>query len=201
MTDKPSGQLRQLRARDWFRIALGAGIVALIAGLIAFNVLKDDNTVSVDDLVQGVPELSLEGPDLNLGDPIGTIEFETLAGGTMSTAQWVGTPTILNFWRSDCVPCVTEMPLLEQAASILSPRVHIIGVNVSEQIEPATAMLTRLAITYPQIRDPQAVFARRTHGTVLPRTIVIDSSGKFAAERDFALTSVDQLTELLTGVT
>ncbi|NDD87046.1 MAG: TlpA family protein disulfide reductase, partial [Actinobacteria bacterium] len=38
-------------------------------------------------------------------------------GRTISSADWIGTPLVLNFWYSTCEPCRREMPLLAATAS------------------------------------------------------------------------------------
>jgi thiol-disulfide isomerase/thioredoxin len=61
---------------------------------------------------------------------------------------------VLNFWRSDCPPCVEEMYLLNQQAQQL-PAVKFIGI-ATEEAAKANRFLARYPAGYLQLGAPLA---------------------------------------------
>ena len=39
-------------------------------------------------------------------------KFVTLNGDSLEVNQWKGKVTVINFWFSNCAPCLAEMPVL-----------------------------------------------------------------------------------------
>ena len=60
-----------------------------------------------------------------------------------------GRPVLLNFWGSECPPCIAELPLLFAQAP-RHPGLQFLGIAV-DQRAAATRFLARLQPTYPQL--------------------------------------------------
>ena len=110
-------------------------------------------------------------PDLALRDP---------AGGTLSKADLAGKPVLINLWATWCVPCVTEMPLLDELAAELGDSVTVL--TVSEDIQGAEKVVPFFAernfAHLPQWLDPDNSLAVSYGGTGLPLTVLYDAEGK-----------------------
>ena len=75
----------------------------------------------------------------------------------VTLAEFSDRPVLLNFWRSDCPPCVHEMPLLEaqHVTLLLSPLDTLLGFEHAPEND-AERMRARAAIN--RLRDGAALF-------------------------------------------
>ena len=91
-------------------------------------------------------------------------------------SNYAGQSVVLNFWSSDCPPCVAEMPLLEQV-SARHPEVQFLGIAVDGRIKARQFLLTQ-HVNYPQAVAPlqsEGILRRFGNRTgALPFTVVLD---------------------------
>jgi cytochrome c biogenesis protein CcmG/thiol:disulfide interchange protein DsbE len=152
---------------------------ALLAGLAASFVLDDDEPAptAAPSRMEVVPAASPE-PDELLG-----VELVTVDGAKTSLARLLGpTPVVVNLWAQSCVPCITEMPMLEQVDRD-DDRVTFLGVNVLDRLDKAKAMAARTGITYPWVRDPDGDFGAAARTAGLPDTLLVDTDGTVLATK------------------
>lgn len=98
---------------------------------------------------------------------------ETLDGQTIDLDTYRGKPVVLNFWATWCGYCVQEMPdLVKFAAS--HPEVNVIGVNVNDNKDDATAFVSRQGMKFPIIFDPNAGFFDQFQSQGLPTTVFLN---------------------------
>jgi thiol-disulfide isomerase/thioredoxin len=92
--------------------------------------------------------------------------------------QFAGRPMVLNFWSSDCPPCIAELPMLFKEATQY-PQVQFLGVAVENRAN-ATKFLVRQGVTYPQVVAlPTTDGIMRRFGNpkgILPYTVVLSKS-------------------------
>jgi len=93
--------------------------------------------------------------------------------------------TVVNFWDTECPPCVREMPLLNRISK-LHPDVLFIGATVSER-NKARDFLDDHPVGYLQLAKPPdpGGFLRRFGDPVgaLPHTIVLNNDHSLCAMR------------------
>ena len=115
------------------------------------------------------------------GQPLPAVELSDPGGARLATADLKGTPVLLNLWATWCVPCVTEMPMLDELAGELGDSVRVVTVsqdmNGAEVVAPFFAQ--RKFAHLPQWLDPKNSLAVAYGGGAgLPLTVLVDAEGK-----------------------
>jgi thiol-disulfide isomerase/thioredoxin len=115
------------------------------------------------------------------GDPIPAVELVDPAGTTLALAEMTGKPMLLNLWATWCVPCVVEMPMLDELAGEMGEEVRF--VTVSEDMKGAELVAPFFKEkgfkNLPQWMDPQNDLAIQFGGgAALPLTVMYDAQGK-----------------------
>lgn len=111
------------------------------------------------------------------------------ANRTVALSSFRGHPIVLNFWGSWCAPCQQEMPVLAAAAHREGTRVTFLGVDLEDTRNGAQAMLTRYAVSYPSVFDPNDTLAAPYQVVGSPTTVFIDSKGDVVGRVQGALTA------------
>lgn len=112
-----------------------------------------------------------------------TMEDEN--GDSVTLADYIGKPLVLNFWASWCGPCKSEMPDFDAAYQELEGEVEFLMVNVTdgsrETLESAKAYVAEQGYTFPVYFDTalEGYMAYGIQG--LPNTFFIDSEGYMVA--------------------
>jgi cytochrome c biogenesis protein CcmG/thiol:disulfide interchange protein DsbE len=98
--------------------------------------------------------------------------------GTMSLADWHGTPLVVNFFASWCPSCLAEMPSFERASHDYAGRVVIVGVDTQDSAAEGLRLARQLGITYPLLADTShADLYALLHGQGMPVTAFIRRDG------------------------
>jgi cytochrome c biogenesis protein CcmG/thiol:disulfide interchange protein DsbE len=170
------GTSPQRRSR---RLILGVSLLAGVAALVAMF------TVSV-----GRPVRPVDTPIV--GQPAPAFDLERLDGGRLSLAELRGSPIILNFWASWCIPCREEAPLLTAAAADYEARgLRVIGVVYQDSAENARGFMGRYGQTYPGLLDPDGRTAIDYGVFGIPETFFIDAAGFVRSRQIGAVTAQD----------
>ena len=155
------GRGRRIRRR-W----IVAGTALLVAGVGTWQGLAAKGTSS--HVLTGQTGRPAPGFDL----PVPTDPTVHL-----SLAHFRGKDVVVNFWASWCVPCRTEMPLLESAFRELKGKIDFLGIATNDSPNAARAFLAQVGVTYPAVSDQNAGVAT-TYGVYgLPTTVFVSPSG------------------------
>ena len=108
------------------------------------------------------------------------IELENLDEGrpAVSLASYRGTPVVVNFWGSWCVPCRQEMPDFQAEHRRLGDRVVFLGVDEKDNRDAARRFVRDRGVTYPSGYDPNEVLADDYQLVGLPRTAFVGADGR-----------------------
>lgn len=150
-------------------------ILALAAAGITVAVLRDDGQPESVGTVELTPEDSAAEGD------VAGVTFTTFEGDEVALSSLAGTPMLVNFFASTCVPCVTEMPALQAVHEQLGDQVLFLGLAMQDRPEDAQALVERTGVTYRTAQDKDGSVIAALGGTVLPTTVLIGADGKIVA--------------------
>jgi len=117
-------------------------------------------------------------PSPLVGRPLPAFSGTTLQGEAFSSASLEGKPAIINVWASWCSPCVTEHPLLLDAARQHADELQLVGVVYQDTADAAHAFLARYGDgAWPDVADPSGRIAIELGVTGPPETFFVDAHG------------------------
>lgn len=181
-----------------------AAVVALVAAAgaaVAVGELTEDDPPErpVDASLRITPE-DQEAQPLVEGDPAGdqvpATRFPRIGGGLASLDDYRGTPVVLNFFGSWCVPCRTEVPELQQIHEEYGDRLAVVGLAVRDSERDAAAFVERYGATYDTGRDASGKIASELGVVNFPSTFFVSADGEVVGARPGAL-DADLLRQLI----
>ena len=110
-------------------------------------------------------------------------ELPCLAGGgSFALAELLdGRPALVNFWASNCAPCVRELPLLQRLHTRSDGPVQVIGVLSADPSDNWRDLLERTGATFPSVRDDRRrLFADLRMPSGLPVSLLVRADGTLA---------------------
>ena len=124
-------------------------------------------------------QLNMAAPDFTVSDEATTIHL----------ASYRGHPVLLNFWWSDCAPCIEELPSLMQLHRDM-PNLVIVGVSIDDDPKAYSAFLARHHVDFITVRDPKESAPKLFHTDMWPETYAINRYGyierKFVGAQDWS---------------
>lgn len=157
---------------------LAVVIAALVAGLLLGVGEKDDPADDVATLEPGITSIPAlgSGPD-TVGRAAPTATYTTFDGTEASVADYAGTPLVVNFFASWCVPCVREMPDFEQVHQDLGDEVAFLGMNMQDSVTRGRELVDETGVTYDIGRDPDGSLLAQFGGVAMPTTVLVAADG------------------------
>jgi thiol-disulfide isomerase/thioredoxin len=183
-------------------IAAVVALLAAIGAVAAWSAFHDDTpaTPKVEANLHFTPNDRqpkglLEGD--KTGSAVPTTQFPKLEGGLGSLADYKGTPVVLNFFGSWCVPCRKETPDLQKVHQELGDKVRFLGLAVNDSAKDAKAFVLEFGATYDIGRDANGKLFSELGGVNMPSTFFVSAEGKIVAAHAGAL-SASTLRDLIT---
>jgi cytochrome c biogenesis protein CcmG/thiol:disulfide interchange protein DsbE len=188
MTDESATPAPPARRRFLRYLIRAAGLSAplLLVALLIYGITSKSPDTRIDDSLAhahavAAPSFKLEVLQRGaLGPKLSRDLGVALSDGQISVRELRGTPVVLNFWASWCVPCREEAPLLQRTWRTLArPRnVLLLGLDMQDIRTDARDFMGKFQIDYLNIRDPTNDVARSYGVTGLPETFFLDRRGR-----------------------
>jgi cytochrome c biogenesis protein CcmG, thiol:disulfide interchange protein DsbE len=126
--------------------------------------------------------LSLAGcqsdPSWKVGASAPEISLFDRKDDTVKLSAYRGKVVVLRFWASGCRDCVAGMPAMDRYSQKYRERgVVVIAVNMGDSREVVEGFVGKMGLSYPVLRDPELIAAKKYHVTSVPTTFFIDRKG------------------------
>lgn len=101
-------------------------------------------------------------------------QLSYVEGNTIHSKDLIGKPTLINFWFTNCTPCIEEMPTLNAIKREFGNRVNFIAITY-EDTEQVTDFMSNHAFDFIQVVEAEK-YLRQFGFFGYPRTIILDKS-------------------------
>jgi thiol-disulfide isomerase/thioredoxin len=131
------------------------------------------------------------------------VTMQTLDGQTLSSSDWGGKVTLVNFWATWCPPCRAEIPDLVALQEKYRDQVQVIGISEDEEgPEVVKRFAEKYNINYPLVMVTPELRKAFTGIYALPTTFVIDREVRVVQKHVGALNAMitEQETRALAGL-
>lgn len=106
---------------------------------------------------------------------IPALSMKTLDGRVLSSADWRGKVTILNFWATWCAPCRAEIPDLVALQQKYGDKLQIVGISEDEEPpEVVKRFADQYRINYPVVMKTPEIGQAFPGIYALPTTVILD---------------------------
>jgi peroxiredoxin len=181
--------LKSVRIRtpnDTVDLALALSVQAQIAGDYATARDVFDKLSTAMFLNPAVRELSENRiSKLDLADqPAPDISVEDLEGRKVALQDWAGKVVIVDFWATNCAPCLVEFPSLKQLyADFHAKGLEIVSISLDESRESVTEFQKQAQLPWrlAMSSSDHDATRRRFEAAKIPAMYLIDQKGRLSA--------------------
>ena len=170
---------RQKHLRAWVPMAAGIVMGVGLGAVIFFGLPSRSSEPPAEAELQPA---AVNQPGLLEGSPAPDFQLMRADGGSIRLEDYRGTVVLLNFWATWCLPCRSEMPLIQAAYEQLGGQGFVaLGVDFDEPAEDVIAFGNELDISFPLLLDPGGEVQRLYRVVGYPTSVILDREGRITA--------------------
>lgn len=149
-----------------FLFSGGVGIFLFLVFLFSYGLFWAEDPKKIPSTLIGK-----KAPDF-----LGTSFFQQKK---ISNQNFIGKPTIINFFASWCLPCRKEMQELEQVWQAKKGEIYILAIALNDTPKDAKNFLRKYKVSFVAIQDDDLGNISLDYGvTGIPETFFLDQQGK-----------------------
>jgi peroxiredoxin len=115
-----------------------------------------------------------------VGRPAPPLKAQDLQGKAVDLSEFAGKVVILDFWATNCGPCLEEMPNLKRLYQEFQPRgLEIVGVSLDDDQVLVEAFQKQAGLPWRLVMDdaPEGAVSKRFQVVTIPAVFVVDQKG------------------------
>lgn len=154
------------------RLLVVVGVVALVAALFVFGLLRGSPDRDIASVLVGKPAPSFSLPLYE--------RYQPDYGPNFALADHLGQPLIVNFWASWCLPCYEEAPVLQSFWNEYKDKgLLVVGIQTQDRDkrDEGREFLGRFGLTFPNVLDNDSQVSVDWGLYGVPETFFLDAHG------------------------
>ena len=113
-----------------------------------------------------------------VGEPAPDFELQNLDGQTVSLGNLRGKPVLINFWKTTCPSCVSEMPYIQEIYEEWSDQgLLVLAINIGEGSSKVEEFMQGNNLSFTVLLDTRQDIAYKYNFRYIPTTFFIDKDG------------------------
>ena len=160
-------------------LAGGAAVSVAVLGLVTLAACGQTPEAAVPSPLFDAPSDGMTVQFLRNPISVADVVMADLDGRTMSTGDWHGKVTLVNYWATWCGPCREEIPYLIRLQEHYPDQLQVIGISTDQgDPEDVKAFARELGINYPIVMETTELRRQFPGVFALPTTFLVDREGR-----------------------
>lgn len=134
------------------------------------------NLIIIIILIFTTQAFAQETKSFDVGDKFPDFELKTVEGEPITMESLKGKVVFLNFWFTACVPCIEEMPTLNNLQNAYKDKVEFIAITFNSA-EEVKQFLLKYDFDFEHVVDGKNLLTDTLKNREYPRNLVLDRNG------------------------
>ncbi len=114
----------------------------------------------------------------NVGNLAPDFQLHNLEGQTVSLGNLRNKPVLINFWKTTCPSCVSEMPYIQEIYEEWSNKgLVVLAINIGESSSKAEEFMQNHNLSFTVLLDAKQDITQKYNIQYIPTTFFIDKGG------------------------